>query len=167
VQRRDDIASPGEGVIIVPTPTPTPPTTPPPPTVPPGTPAASCPPSRASPTPAPREAFRLCRLPASITTDRRLTRVNNLAYLIDGRVDVGIDLGGSNTPNATGRSAILTIDPGVIVVANSGDATNDLLVVNRGSRMNAEGTPTQRSSSPRARTSPATCPTPRRVCGAA
>jgi hypothetical protein len=137
----DDIASPGEGVIIVPAPAP--PTTPPPPTVPPGTPAASCPTIEGVTDAGTQGAFRLCRLPTSITTDRRLTRVANLAYLIDGRVDVGIDLGGSNTPNSTGRSAILTIDPGVIVVANSGDQTNDLMVVNRGSRINAEGTTTQ------------------------
>jgi hypothetical protein len=139
----DDIASPGEGVIIVPAPNPTPPppTQNPPP--PPGTPAAACPAIEGVTDAGTQGAFRLCRLPTSITTDRRLTKVNNLAYLIDGRVDVGIDLGGSNTPNSTGRSAILTIDPGVIVVANSGDQTNDLLVVNRGSRINAEGTPTQ------------------------
>lgn len=136
----DDVASPGEGVIVVPTPTPTPPTTPPPPTVPPGTPAAACPTVEGVTDAGTLGAFRLCRLPTSITTDRRLPRVNNLAYLIDGRVDVGVDLGGSATPNATGRSAILTIDPGVVLVANSGDASNDLLVVNRGSRINAEGT---------------------------
>jgi hypothetical protein len=139
----NDIASPGEGVIVVPSPTPTPPTTPSPPTVPPGTPAAACPTIEGVTDAGTSGAFRLCRLPTSITTDRRLTRVNNLAYVIDGRVDVGIDLGGANAPNATGRSAILTIDPGVIIVANSGDATNDLMVVNRGSRINAEGTPTQ------------------------
>jgi len=137
----DDIASPGEGAIIVPGPGPTPP--PPTQTPPPGTPAASCPTVEGVTDAGTQGAFRLCRLPTSITTDRRLTKVNNLAYLIDGRVDVGVDLGGSTTPNSTGRSAILTIDPGVIIVANSGDATNDLLVVNRGSRINAEGTPTQ------------------------
>jgi len=144
----DDVASPGEGSLVIvnppaPPPAPTPPTTPTPPAVPPGTPAAACPTIEGVTDAGTSGAFRLCRLPSSITTDRRLTRADNLAYLIDGRVDVGVDLGGGNSGNATGRSAILTIDPGVILVANSGDGNNDILVVNRGSRINAQGSPNQ------------------------
>lgn len=137
----DDIASPGEGVIVTPPGTPAPPPPPPPP--PPGTPAAACPTIEGVTDAGTIGSFRICRLPSSISTDRRLTYVANLAYMIDGRVDVGIDLGGATAGNSTGRSAILTIDPGVIVFGNGGDANNDFLVVNRGSRIQAEGTVAQ------------------------
>jgi hypothetical protein len=74
----------------------------------------------------------------------RLTATAGVAYMIDGRVDVGIDLGGSQAGNSTGRAAILTIDPGVVLFGNSGvDATPDVLIVNRGSRLQAEGSATR------------------------
>jgi hypothetical protein len=143
----DDIASPGEGVIVVPTPTPTPtpPNTPPPPTTPPGTPAASCP-TVAGATISDAGVvgtFRACRLPTLINADLRLPRTAGVAYMIDGRVDVGVDLGGSQSGNNTGRSAILTIEPGTTLFGNGRDANPDFLVVNRGSRLQAEGTATQ------------------------
>jgi hypothetical protein len=139
----DGVASPGEGVLVVPPPTPSPPTTPTPPPTPPGTPAAACPQIEGVTDAGVTGNFRACRLPSLMTTDRTLPKVAGIAYMIDGRVDVGVDLGGSVTPNATGRSAILTIEPGVILFGNGGDASFDFLVVNRGSRIQAVGTPSQ------------------------
>ena len=138
----DDIASPGEGglVIINPPATPTPPTIPPPPTTPPGTPAASCPAIAGVSDAGVVGNRRACRLPSLISTDLRLTATAGVAYMIDGRVDVGVDLGGTQGGNNTGRAAILTIDPGAVLFGNSGvDATPDVLIVNRGSRLQAEG----------------------------
>ncbi|HEX8302517.1 hypothetical protein [Sphingomonas sp.] len=83
--------------------------------------------------------YRLCRLPAIVAGTLNLPRVDGVAYQINGRVDVGVDLGIGGAA-AGGASATLNIDPGVIVVANANDAANDFLVVNRGSRMNAIGT---------------------------
>lgn len=84
--------------------------------------------------------YRLCRLPNQITTSLSLPRVDGVAYQISGRVDVGVDRGAAGTG---GTAATLTIDPGVIVVANATDPANDFLVVNRGSQINAVGTATQ------------------------
>ena len=135
----DDIASPGEGVIIVPTPTPTPtpPTTPP--TTPPGTPAASCVTGTID-----RGVVanrRVCELPGRFTADTTLQNVPGLAYQIAGPTNVGTDCGGDTAaPLAACQSVTLTVQPGVVVVAQSG---NDYLVVNRGSRINAVGNATQ------------------------
>jgi hypothetical protein len=137
----DDVASPGDGVVVLPAPTP--PTTPTPTPPPPGTPAAACPAIAGVTDGGVVGSFRACRLPSNIITDLRLIKTAGVAYMIDGRVNVGVDLGGGATGNVTGRSAILTVDPGVILFGNGGDANNDFLIVNRGSRLQAEGTPTQ------------------------
>lgn len=84
--------------------------------------------------------YRLCRLPNAISGTLTLTRIDGVAYQINGRVDVGVDVG---TTAAGGSAATLNIDPGVILVANPIDAANDFLVVNRGSKMNAIGTVAQ------------------------
>ncbi len=137
----NDVASPGEGVIVVPgtgtspTPTPTPTAT-----ASPGTPAASCPAGT-------NDAgvvgnFRGCRIPTLITGSLSLQRVAGVAYEINGAVNVGVDIGGAGTAPG-GASATLTIAPGVILYANTTNADNDYLIVNRGSRINAEGTETQ------------------------
>ncbi len=136
----DSVASPGEGVIVVPStpaPTPAPSATP---TPAPGTPAASCPTGT-------NDAgvvgnYRGCRLPSSITSDLRLQKVAGVAYEINGAVNVGVDVGGGGTAPG-GRSAVLSIDAGVLIYANTTNADNDYLIVNRGSRINAEGTETQ------------------------
>lgn len=86
--------------------------------------------------------YRICRLPAVVAGTLALPRVDGVAYQINGRVDVGVDLGISGAAGG-GAAATLNIDPGVILVANANDAANDFLVVNRGSRMNAVGTATQ------------------------
>jgi trimeric autotransporter adhesin len=81
----------------------------------------------------------VCNLTGEITTNLTLTRVTGVAYRLVGRVDIGRDLGASGNL-ATGVAATLTIDPGVTIF---GDEAADMLVINRGSRINAVGTPTQ------------------------
>ena len=83
--------------------------------------------------------YRLCRLPAVVAGTLTLTRVDGVVYQINGRVDVGVDLGIGGAA-AGGAAATLNVDAGVIVAANPNDAANDFLVVNRGSKMNAVGT---------------------------
>ncbi|URW76271.1 hypothetical protein M9980_03335 [Sphingomonas donggukensis] len=132
------VASPGEGTVVIPAPTPSPSSTGTP-TPTPGTPAASCP-----------SGFndggvvgnyRACRLPSLITGSLSLAKVAGVAYEINGRVDVGVDAGGSGT--ASTQTGILNIAAGVLIFANTTNADNDFLIVNRGSRIAAEGTESQ------------------------
>jgi len=134
----DDVASPGEGIIVVPGPTPAPgPAPSPTPTPTPGTPAIDCPAGTTNVGVV--GSFRSCRLPSLVSGTLTLPRRAGTAYEINGRVDVGVDIGGAgNAPG--GVSAQLNIEPGVLIYANTTNAENDLLVVNRGSRINAEGT---------------------------
>ncbi|MDX2235206.1 MAG: hypothetical protein NW200_11980 [Hyphomonadaceae bacterium] len=83
-------------------------------------------------------SLTVCQLTGAITSNLTLPRVTNVAYRLNGRVDVGIDLGGSGS-QAGGAAATLTIEPGVTVYGASGA---DYLVVNRGSRLIADGTAT-------------------------
>lgn len=132
------VASPGEGVVVVPAPAPAPTPTPtgtPTPT--PGTPAASCPTGTTDAGVV--GSFRGCRLPSLITGNVTLAKLPGVAYEINGRVDVGIDMGGSGAAPG-GQSAILTIQPGVTLYANTTNADNDFMLVNRGSRILADGT---------------------------
>lgn len=134
------VASPGEGVIVVPAPAPAPapaPSPTPSPTPTPGSPAASCPSGTTDV--GVIGSYRGCRLPSLISTNTTLAKLPGVAYEISGRVDVGIDVGGGGTA-PLGQPAILTIQPGVVLYANASDADNDFMVVNRGSRMLAEGT---------------------------
>lgn len=132
------VASPGEGVIVVPAPAPAPAPTPTPsPTPTPGTPAASCPSGFTDAGVV--GSFRGCRLP-SLITNLTLEKLPGVAYEMNGRVDVGVDRGGSGLGGTAGN---LTIRPGVIVYANTTNADNDFLVINRGSTISAEGTATQ------------------------
>ncbi|WP_375426856.1 hypothetical protein [uncultured Sphingomonas sp.] len=133
----DSVASPGEGVLVVPaTPAPAPsPTASPTPT---SGPAASCPAGTES-VGTIANTYRSCRLPSSITGALSLPRATGVAYELNGRVDVGVDVGGAGT-TVGGTSGTLTIAPGAVVYANTTNTDNDFLVVNRGSRMVAEGT---------------------------
>ena len=79
---------------------------------------------------------KVCRLSGTITTDTRLTR--GVYYEIDGRVDVGVDTGADGT-KAGGVAANLTIEAGVTLFGNDG---SDHMVVNRGSKIFANGTAT-------------------------
>lgn len=83
--------------------------------------------------------FRVCRLPTLITTDLTLPRVTGVVYRLRGQTEVGVDVGSTGMA-AGGTSATLTIAAGVVVAADSSEASNDLLLINRGSRMNAIGT---------------------------
>jgi hypothetical protein len=134
----DDIASPGEGVIIVPTPAPAPAPTPTP-----------TPPTTGGPfTGATPAGFvdrgvvggrRVFELPARFSQDTTIQNLPGAVYQIAGPVNVGSDVGGDGTA-AGGQSVTLTIQPGTIFVATDGTS---YLVVNRGSRLNAVGTATQ------------------------
>ncbi len=133
------VASPGEGGVLVPPPAPAPtpaPSPSPSPTPTPSGPAASCPSGTANV--GTLGNFRSCRIPALVTGARTLPRLAGVAYEINGRVDVGIDVGGSG--GASTQTGVLTVEPGVLVYANTTNADNDFLVVNRGSRIAAEGT---------------------------
>ncbi|MEO1043972.1 MAG: hypothetical protein AAFX04_00875 [Pseudomonadota bacterium] len=139
----DDVASPGEGVIVLPAPTPAPPAptpTPPTPTPPAGgTPPADCVAGTANVgliTLANGTEARNCQLSGVVTGNVVLEDRGNTIYSLSGRVDVGIDAGTDGTvPNPNG--AVLTIEPGVVVFGSSGA---DFLLVNRGSQIFANGT---------------------------
>jgi uncharacterized membrane protein len=79
----------------------------------------------------------VCNLTGEILTNLTLPNLANVVYRLNGRVDVGRDLGASGTLT-TGAAATLTIEPGVRLF---GDVAGDILIVNRGSRINAVGTP--------------------------
>lgn len=133
----DDVASPGDGVIVVPAPSPGPGPSPTPTPPAPGQPAASCPAGTTDV--GVIGSFRSCRIPSLITGSLTLQRAAGVAYEMNGRVDVGVDIGAAGNA-AGGSSATLTVQPGVLIYANTTNAENDFLVVNRGSRLNAEGT---------------------------
>jgi hypothetical protein len=90
----------------------------------------------------PTGTYRVCALPARFTTSTTLQRFPGLLYSLDGRVDVGCDLGpGTATlpggsPCASTSSVTLTVQPGVVVFANTGTSW---LAVNRHNRISAVG----------------------------
>jgi hypothetical protein len=75
----------------------------------------------------------VCEISGVKTSDLTLTRGN--IYEIGGRVDIGVDVGADGLG---GDAADLIIEPGVVIFGNTGA---DHLVVNRGSRIFANGTP--------------------------
>lgn len=79
--------------------------------------------------------LRFCRLPQNITSDLTLPKIAGVVYRLRGQTEVGADLGSTG-----GTGATLTIAPGVVIAADSTEATNDLLLVNRGSKISAVGT---------------------------
>ena len=135
----DRVASPGEGAFPPPPPT-APPPPPPPPTSPPptGGPAAECPEGFANIGTVADGTLRACRVPELIVGDLVIPNRDGTVYAISGRVAVGEDQGGDiDNPTAGTRDGILTIEPGVTLYGSAGA---DLLVVNRGSQIYAEGT---------------------------
>ncbi|WP_341209879.1 hypothetical protein [uncultured Sphingomonas sp.] len=96
-----------------------------------GTPAASCPTGLTDDGLNTAGTFRYCRLPQIITADLTLAKVAGLVYRFRGQTEVGVD----GTTNAT-----LTIQPGVVLAADSTETSNDLILVNRGSKLSAVGT---------------------------
>ncbi|MDY0959085.1 hypothetical protein SOM26_10360 [Sphingomonas sp. CFBP8993] len=79
--------------------------------------------------------LRFCRLPQNITSDLTLPKIAGIVYRLRGQTEVGTDLGSTG-----GTGATLTIAAGVVIAADSTEATNDLLLVNRGSKISAIGT---------------------------
>ncbi len=157
----DDIASPGNGGNVnidistpapSPTPTPTGPAT--------VTPAGACPTitdpqglKDGGTISGPTGTYRVCELPRTIKVSSTLPKISGLLYAMNGRVDVGCD-GGFSAPTAAGFASTtvgcgnltadtkvsLTIEPGVIVFAKTGQSW---LAVNRGNKLIANGTATQ------------------------
>lgn len=79
---------------------------------------------------------RNCILPPEVLRDLTLPHRAGTVYSLNGRVDVGRDVGGDGL-NGSGVRAQLTIEPGVVVFGTRG---LDYLVVNRGSTIKAVGT---------------------------
>ncbi len=77
------------------------------------------------------QTFRACRLPAVISADLTLPKIAGVFYRFRGLTEVGVD------GNA---AATLTIQPGVVLAADSTETSNDVVLVNRGSKINAVGT---------------------------
>ncbi|MHB1207375.1 MAG: hypothetical protein ACYCZX_17540, partial [Rhodospirillaceae bacterium] len=75
-----------------------------------------------------------CEIRGVYQTDLNLTAGN--IYQLGGRVDIGVDVGGDGL-KAGGKAANLTIDAGVTVF---GSGASDFLIVNRGSKIFANGT---------------------------
>lgn len=133
------VASPGEGVIVVPAPgTPAPPPPPPPPSAGNGTPAAGCPQGTVD-RGVIATAWRNCEISGRINDDFTLQKLPGVIYSLAGPVNVGTDVGGDGSL-AGGDAVTLTIQAGVTVFGSSG---NDYLVINRGSRINANGNAAQ------------------------
>ena len=129
----DDIASPGEGVIVVPAPAPPAPPPPPPPPSPTGGPADSCPQGTANVGVIADQ--RNCQVSGVITGNLVLENLPGVIYSLNGRVQVGRDIGADgNAPN--GAQGVLTIEPGVRIFGSQGA---DFLLVSRGSQLFAEG----------------------------
>jgi len=77
-----------------------------------------------------------CTLSGTYTSD--LTLVAGLDYVLDGKVVIGVDAGAdADNPLSSADPAVLTIEPGVTVM---GADLQSLLVVSRGSKLNANGT---------------------------
>lgn len=84
--------------------------------------------------------LRFCRIGNAdgsrvITRDLTLPKIAGVVYRLQGQVEIGTDLGSTG-----GTGVTLTIAPGVVIAADSTEASNDLLLVNRGSKIQAVGT---------------------------
>ncbi len=77
---------------------------------------------------------KVCDLSGIVKDD--LTLVAGNYYKLDGKVQIGVDVGADGTAT-NGDTATLTVNPGVTIFGESG---NDYLVVMRGSDINAVGT---------------------------
>jgi len=148
----EELASPGNGDITInypstpaPSPTPTPTPTGGTGTV---TPAAGCPDLGTGDNllddgtiTSPAGDYRVCTLPSLFTADATLPYVDGVIYQMNGRVDVGRDDGATAdaTDGVTGTNVDLTIDPGVILYGAEGVSGGSYLIVNRGSKLLADG----------------------------
>lgn len=84
-------------------------------------------------------SLTICNVTGEVLANTTLTNVANVVYRLNGRVDIGRDIGAAGTLS-TGVAATLTVEPGVRIF---GQLAGDMLVVNRGSRINAVGTASQ------------------------
>lgn len=143
----DGVASPGEGVIVLPPPTGPGPGDPGDPGAGGVTPAANCPSIVGNATltdagiiadNAKDSQWRICQLPSRFTQSTVLPKVAGVMYAINGRVDVGTDMGA--TPVTGENSVTLGIEPGVVIYGESGPSW---MAVNRGNRISAIGTAEQ------------------------
>ena len=109
-------------------------------TPPPGTPATDCPTGFANVGLVAGGTLRVCQLPQQINGALTVAVRAGTIYSISGRTAVGTDRGVDPAAVIAGsEQGILTIEAGVRVFASSG---SDYLLVNRGSQLFAEGTPT-------------------------
>ncbi|MFN4113139.1 MAG: hypothetical protein ACK4GD_04285 [Sphingomonadaceae bacterium] len=142
----DEIVSPGTGGNITINNPAAPPPPPPPPPASVVTPAGACPTitdpqglTDRGTISGPTGTYRVCEMPARFNVSTTLPYIPGLLYFMNGRVDVGTD--GGPTPDAsdgaTDTNVVLTIEPGVIAYARGAS----FLMVNRGNRINAVGTP--------------------------
>lgn len=137
----DDVVAPN-APIIIPTPAPAPAPTPTPtPTAGTVSPAAACTPGTTDGGTVQlqnnRGAIRNCVVPNQITGTLVLSgrRADGIMYSLNGRTDVGRDIDLAN-----GAAATLQVNPGVTVFAGTRETS---LVVNRGSKLEADGTAAQ------------------------
>ncbi|BBC71958.1 conserved hypothetical protein [Altererythrobacter sp. B11] len=146
----EELASPGTGGDIIienpaPTPTPTPTPTGGTGTV---TPAAGCPTIGTNALvddgtiTSPKGDYRVCTLPSTFTADATLPYVAGVVYRMNGRVNVGVDDGATAdaTDGVTGTNVNLTIEPGAILYGAEGVGGGSYMIVNRGSKLLANGT---------------------------
>ena len=94
----------------------------------------SCPESEFITNGSPVAGNTVCAIEGPITGE--LTLTNDVMYRMLNKVDVGVDMGGDGT-KAGGVSGTLIIPAGVVIM---GKTSNDYLVVNRGSKLIANGT---------------------------
>lgn len=141
-----DVASPGVGA-FPPPPPPPPVVSPPPPPTPGATiPATACPSIGPNVTDGglitvPGGQQRVCNISGTINGTLNLpgpasTAGAGVVYSLQGRVDVGVDLG-ADLQRAGGSRGELIVQPGTRIFGSSGA---DFLVVNRGSTISANGT---------------------------
>jgi len=141
----DDVASPGEGnIVVIPGPTPSPTPTPGTPTPTPGTPASACPTGTVDVGTiqvSSSDSRRNCQISGTIRGALRLQNLAGTIYSLSGKVQVGDDRGpDAGNPSAGAQQGILTIDGGVTLFGASGA---DFLLVNRGSQLNVDGSSTR------------------------
>jgi hypothetical protein len=134
----DDVVAPNGNIIVNPAPTPTPTATP---TSTPGAvtaaPASACTPGTTAGSvitlQGTRGTIRECIIPTNVTGTLALTRQRSegVMYAINGRTDVGTDI------DTGGTAANLNVSAGVTIFAKTRESS---LIVNRGSKLNANGT---------------------------
>ena len=81
--------------------------------------------------------YLVCIVSGPIKEDLTLPALDNIVYRLEGRVVVGEDTGPSKNHRPNKARATLTIEPGVIIF---GESSQDGLIINRGSKIMAEGT---------------------------